>query len=336
MQYFDRIYGKVEIEDPLALEIIASAPFQRLKFIDTGGYRPLYVNPEQRFQPFECSRYRHSIGVYLLLKKYNAPREEQIAGLLHDTSHHAFSHCSEYALEDSNGSQDLQDRNHDKYVKSTVIPKIIKKYGVALEYILNEKNFPLLETKLPDICADRIEYSMADIVKFREINRLKAKNLFKKLKAIEGRWIFDDFESAKQFAKYFKLMNEKYYASFSSGAMFSIVGDYLRYALKMSYITEDDFWKTDKEVIKIINKYLSKDEKLSKLWRLMNGNIPVTENIKLFNRRILMKSRAVDPLFITENGAIIKVSDRDPKWGEIVKRELKPKEYFVKYGIDLG
>jgi len=335
MKYFDRIYGKVEIDDPLALEIIASAPFQRLKYIDTGGYRPLYINPKQKFRPLECSRYNHSVGVYLLLKKYDAPREDQIAGLLHDISHHAFSHCSEYALEESIGAQDLQDRNHDNFVKKSIIPKILKKYNISLSYIMDEQNFPLSETKLPDICADRIDYSMRDIVKLKEISTWEGRDLFKKLKAIKGRWIFDDFESAKRFADYFALMNDKYYASFGSGAMFSIIGDYLKYALEKGYIREADFWKTDKEVIKIVNKYLHKDLKLSKLWRIMNGKANFSDDKNNYDRRLLMKSRVVDPLFIAENGDIIKVSDRDPKWGEIVKRELKPKEYFVKYGVDL-
>ena len=72
-----------------------------------------------------------------MLKKYGAPLEEQIAGLIHDVSHSAFSHCIDYALEGgSEKEQNHQDKLFDEFVRKTEIPGIIKKYGFDLEYIL--------------------------------------------------------------------------------------------------------------------------------------------------------------------------------------------------------
>ena len=90
MKYLDQVYGENEINEPVILEIIASPEMQRLKGVDQAGYFEPY------FPGVQHTRFEHSMGVYLLLKKYGAPLEEQIAGLIHDISHPAFSHAGDY------------------------------------------------------------------------------------------------------------------------------------------------------------------------------------------------------------------------------------------------
>jgi len=89
----DRIFGKISITEPVLIELIKSKPLQRLKAIDQSGYY------EPWFPGTKHSRFEHSVGVCWLLKKYGAPIEEQIAGLIHDVSHTAFSHTSDYIFD---------------------------------------------------------------------------------------------------------------------------------------------------------------------------------------------------------------------------------------------
>jgi hypothetical protein len=71
------------------------------------------------------------MGVYLLLKNYGAPIEEQIAGLIHDASHSAFSHCVDYVLAaGSESEQSHQDNVFDEFVRRSEIPSILKKYSI--------------------------------------------------------------------------------------------------------------------------------------------------------------------------------------------------------------
>ena len=46
------------------------------------------------------------------------------------------------------------------YILSSDLPIIFKKYHLDIKFLLDEKNFPLKEKDLPDLCADRIDYTL--------------------------------------------------------------------------------------------------------------------------------------------------------------------------------
>ena len=323
MKYTDRVYGEVKISEPVLLEIIESPTLQRLKDIDQAGYQEPY------FPGTQHSRFEHSTGVCLLLKKYSAPIEEQIAGLIHDVSHSAFSHCIDYVLNvGSEKEHDHQDNVFDDYVQKSEIPAILKKYNFDLDYVLDDKNFPLKEKDLPYLCADRIDYSLRTALVFGEIET--ARYFLDNLTAENGDWIFKDFESAKQYAKLFLKMNMGYYAGLSSAVMFRTVGDYLRHALMKGYISETDLYTTDKIVLSKIEIYHKIDEKLSLLFDRMNNKIGFKNDPNNFDSEVFCKSRVIDPL-CRHNGEIKRFSQIEPSWSIILKEESKPKHYFIKF-----
>ncbi|OGZ37561.1 MAG: hypothetical protein A3E90_00300 [Candidatus Portnoybacteria bacterium RIFCSPHIGHO2_12_FULL_40_11] len=331
MKYVDRVYGEFKIKEPIILELIESTPLRRLKEIDQAGYRPLWVKPEADAGEYDHSRFAHSVGVYLLLRKYGAPLDEQIAGLIHDVSHSAFSHCIDYVLDSgSEKEQNHQDNLFNSYVKKTEIPEIIKKYGFDLDYILDDKNFPLKEKNLPDLCADRIDYSLKTAVIFGELDDKTKKYLLDNLTTENNNWVFKDFKSAKKYAELFLKLNTDYYAGPASAIMFRTVGDCLRYALQKGYISENDLYTTDKLVTGKIEGFLNKDEKLNLLFDRMNNEVKIINDPNNYDASVFCKSRVVDPLF-RQSQEIKRVSEVDPSWNNIVKRELKPKQYFLKF-----
>ena len=322
MVYNDKIYGKFKITEPVILELIKSPAMQRLKKINQYGYIGSYL-PEAKNNRFE-----HSMGVFCLLRKYGAPLEEQISGLIHDASHSAFSHCIDYALEGKTAHQQThQDDIFDAYIKKTEIPKILKKHKIDLRYILNDKNFPLKENDLPDICADRIDYLLRDSYCFKAATKDKIIYFLSNLEVKNGRWFFRNYQSAERFTKLYFEMNRKYYSGLPTALMFRTVGDYLKCALEKKYINGKDLYKTDKEVLQKIGKHIKKDEKLNILWKRMNKKIryKLGKGIK-----ISCKSRAIDPFFL-KSGKLFKISDINRKWKGIVEKESKPKEYFIKF-----
>ena len=91
----DILYGQAEIDQPVLIELLKAPELQRLQQVGMGGYYPgsPYASGHRDY-----TRHRHSVGVMLLLRRFNAPLEEQIAGLIHDVSHSAFSHTIDYIL----------------------------------------------------------------------------------------------------------------------------------------------------------------------------------------------------------------------------------------------
>jgi len=331
MKYKDKVYGEFEIKEPIVLELINSPSLQRLKDIDQVGYRPLWLKPDAQVSDYDHSRFAHSLGVYLLLQKYKAPFEEKIAGLIHDVSHSAFSHCIDYVLESGSPQKhSYQDTVFGDFVRQTEIPKIIKKYGFDLEYILDEKNFPLKERSLPDLCADRLDYSLRTAVLFGELNGKDKRCLLKNLTVKNNYWVFKNFKSAKKYAELFLKLNKIYYASFASAVMFRTVGDCLKYALQKQYVSEDDLYTTDKIVLEKVKKFLSKDKRLKLFWERMNKKIKVSNNPDNYDVQVFCKSRVVDPLFLSDE-KLKRVSEIEKNWGDIIRQELKPKKYFLKF-----
>lgn len=331
MKYNDRVYGECEIAEPVILELISSSALQRLKDIDLAGYRPLWVKPDANTGEYDYSRFAHSLGVYLLLRKYGAPPEEQIAGLIHDVSHSAFSHCIDYVLDSgSEKEHNHQDNLFNSFIRKTEIPKIIEKYGFDLEYILDDKNFPLKEKDLPDLCADRIDNFLRIAIIFGELKNKDKKYLLGNLITEDNNWVFKNFESAKRCAELVFKLNKEYCAGFPSALMFRTVGDCVKHALQKKYISENDLYTTDKMVLEKVKRFLDKDKRLKLLWERMNGKVKIINNPNNFDAQVFCKSRVVDPLF-EDNGRPDRLSDADSNWKDIIRRELKPKQYFLKF-----
>ncbi len=325
MHYEDKVYGKTEITEPVILELINCSTLQRLKEIDQIGYF------EPHFPGTAHSRFEHSVGVFLLLDKYKAPIEERIAGLIHDVSHSAFSHCIDYVLDiGSEKEHNHQDNIFDEFVRKSEIPEILKKHNFDVDYILDENNFPLKEKNLPDICADRIDYSLRTAVIFKELKQKDAQEILDNLIVENNNWVFKNIEFARKYAELFLKLNTKYYAGILSAVMFRTVGDYLRYALAKDYIEQSDLYSTDKQVLSKIAKHHEQDDNLKLLFDRMNNKVGFKNNPNQYDAQVYCKSRVIDPLY-KAGKEIKRISETDKSWKVVLDKEMKPKSYFLKF-----
>jgi len=323
--YSDRVYGQQEITEPIILELLSSPTLTRLKGVDQYGYFETY------FSGTASSRFDHSVGVYLLLKQYGAPLAEQIAGLIHDVSHTVFSHCIDYALVGGNQKeQSYQDNSFASFLKGTELPSIMKKYNFDLDYILDDKNFPLKEATLPDLCADRIDYSLRDALKFIGLASLEVQAILNSLMVENGRWLFQTRAAAQKYAQLFLNLNQNYYCGLTSAIVMHSVGDYLKYALEKKYILPPDLYTTDQAVLKKIAEFFKTDAHLRLLFNRFGSKVAVKNDPASYDFQVFCKSRIVDPLF--QDGAKVRrLSEADSDWQKTVRAELKPKEYFLKF-----
>ena len=325
MRYKDPVYGTVDIVEDVICEIIMSEDFQRLRGVDQAGYF-------ETFFPGTChSRFEHSVGCCILLKMFGASIEEQIAGLIHDVSHSAFSHTADYVFaQGRGGDQNYQDDIFLDFVHHTKIPSIIEKNGFDPVYVLDSENFPLQETQLPDLCADRIDYALRGLVHYRAYDRARVQYFIQHLCVQDARWAFDAYHVARAFAQEFKVLNDVYYSNKETAAMFHRTSQWLLHAVHRGYIDATDLYARDKIVIDRINEHLKHDRDMCLFWQQMND-----PHIKMGKKNdpdvidMIVKSRVIDPLFY-EGARMYRVSDRDPVWGPIVQTDMQPKHHYLK------
>lgn len=320
----DHVYGDIRITDRLVTKILKSPTLQRLKGVNQWGYtKPFYGK-------INVNRFDHSVGVYLLLTRYNAPYNEQIAGLIHDISHSAFSHTIDFLVKESSPtSMDHQDNIMRTFLQKSELNNLFSDNNIDTELILNHNNFPLLEKPQPKLCADRIDYLLRDALTLKEIDRNNVKEFLANLVVKNNNWAFLNAKIALKFAKLMQLMNRKYYASFhKSAVMHHLAAEYLRMALKKGYITMEDVYSNDNHVLRLIAKYHKSDAEIKSRFTLMN-NPRIFENKNCNDSiRVKIKSRAIDPLFIS-SGGLAKLSTYDAKWKQTVINELKPVVYYI-------
>ncbi|RZK97798.1 MAG: HD domain-containing protein, partial [Hymenobacter sp.] len=107
------------------------------------------------------TRLEHSTEVMLLLRRLGASELEQVAGLLHDVSHTAFSHVVDYVL--GNAAEDYHEQILEQVVATSGLVPVLHCYGYHVTDVLSA-TFPLLEQPLPRLCADRLDYTLRDLL----------------------------------------------------------------------------------------------------------------------------------------------------------------------------
>lgn len=295
MHYTDRIYGTFNIDEPVIEDLILSKPLQRLKEVNQYG-ASFY-----RFPHLSTTRFEHSVGVYYILYRLGAPVLEQIAGLLHDAPHTAFSHVSDIVFEDA--SQTFHEKFHERIIFESEIPQVLKKNSFSVWSLLNKKNFRLAERDLPDLCADRIDYFFRDCVTDKQLSLDDAKKMLDDMTVFEGDVAFRTEATAHQFAVTYRGANEKLWAHPLQSALYYLLASAMKLALEEGIITFNDLFTTDKEVYeKMMN---SGNEEIMKYLHDME-HIVIEENAEQYDYHITPKIRLVDPYVLVADGDVQK------------------------------
>ena len=329
MKYTDEIYGEVEIDEPVILEIMNSPFFERLKGISNGGYNFEKLVIDRKTHQY--NRFSHSVGCYILVKKFGASLEEKIAALIHDISHTVFSHCIDYALSSMPEKSAFQDNEFINYINKTDIPSILKKYNFDIDYVLDQRNFSLQERDTPALCADRIDNNLRLMILDLGYDLDRVNYFLDNLIVANNVLAFKNKEVAREFIKDFMRISEGYIAGKPTAIMFFTNSNYIKYSLDKKYIEYDDLFTTEKFVIEKINKNIENDKNLEYLWEEMNSSfLSFSFDEKDYDRKMVCKSPTIDPLFIDGN-TLRKISEIDQQYKEELEINRKPKVYFVKY-----
>ena len=305
----DPVYGREEITDASVIAIINTPEFQRLKSINQYGVGE-HMTPRM-----PTTRYEHSIGVYLLLRRLGAGFEEQIAGLLHDISHTAFSHVIDFFLGE-NTTQEFHHNHFEGMLEGSAINQILANEGFSVKGIIGHERFKLLEDEGKGLCADRIDYSLRDGLVFGVLDKKDVGRIVGSFAVKDGRIVMNDKESAKLFAFGYLNTSKGYWTNPLFGGSYEVLCSALRIAFEKGAVSEEDFFLTDNEVISKMR--MMNDEKVDHY--LDNVDWANLEECGLGDAefKVLLKVRYVDPLFI-DGDRVIPYSDADPAFREDIK-----------------
>jgi HD superfamily phosphohydrolase len=290
MRWMDRVYGDVAIEHPGILALISCPTFQRLQGI-------LQAGPSALAFPFKSvTRFEHSLGVYVLLRRLGADRREQVAGLLHDISHTAFSHAVDFII--SSVEQDHHEQLKPLMLDRPDIAKALAGLGYAPSEFYDDSIYLLLERPLPWLCADRLDYFLRDGLTCGAVSPAAAERILSRLAVKDSLIVLTDVDVAREAVRLFQVMNRDWWASDTEAFIYNEFADAVREALNRGILhpddlmTEDDLvlGKLDAADIPPINRKLDAIRHFRP--ELLNGYTP----------RVVPKERWLDPPVLVDHG----------------------------------
>ncbi len=307
----DAIYGKFTIGEPVLLDLIQSQPVQRLKKIAQFGI------PDKYYHLRNYPRYDHCIGVMLLLRSLNASEEEQIAGLLHDVSHTAFSHVIDWVVGDGK-TEEYQNQQHTDFVQNSELSKILKRNKYDPKRLADYHHFTLLEQDIPHLCADRVDYSL------REFPLSVARICYYNLIVYNKKVVFKNKKSALFFAQHFLKKQHTHWGGFEAVTRYRYFANALRLALDEHIIDFNDFWQYDDYVIqKLIH---SKNNKIKSILHLLEQ--PSLTHLPISSSVVYKKFRYVDPEFL-DNQTVYKLSSVDSSFRKALDKARELNEQGI-------
>lgn len=288
MKYIDKIYGEHEFSGVIE-EIIQTNIFQRLKKIHQGGSIFL-VNPQ-----INHTRFEHSIGVMLIIKKLGGSIEEQIAGLLHDISHTAFSHLIDYVL-DVEG-EDYHERRYVDVLKDNELNAVFEKYQLKGTVFIDIEKFKLLEYPLPYLSADRIDYTLRDMFQIGQVSLKEISWFINGLDSLDNRIVLKSKAYGEWFQEKYNFLTTEYFEGEENIEINVIMKKIIKYCLGNGVIQEKDFFEDDFSLI----------DKINQKYNLMQW-IDKIRGGELENNKLTTKKRIVDPEIIV-NDQILPLSE---------------------------
>ncbi|MBG9683912.1 HD domain-containing protein [Bacillus mycoides] len=297
MIILDVIYGEFKVDKVLE-ELILSKPVQRLKGVHQAGAS--YLMNEK----WNVTRFDHSVGAMLLIKKLGGSVEEQIAGLLHDVSHTAFSHVIDYVFDNENES--YHEEIFSSVVKNSEIPAILSKHGYNYEDILlDDSKWTLLEKSAPELFADRVDYTLRDMFTYGYISLEEVHSFLEDLIEVDGKMVLQNIEIAEWFTKtYYKEVIDFFMKPMNIYGN-DMLAKTLKLALHKKIIHPDDFLLEDHELITKLR--LCKDQEVDALLRKVHPSIEVKEDRNEYDLHQKNKVRLIDPPLLRE-GEVVRSS----------------------------
>lgn len=298
----DAVYGMQVISEPALLDLLASPAVQRLKGIHQAGASYLVRSGR------DVSRFEHVVGAMILIRICGGSVEEQAAGLIHDVSHTAYSHVADQVFRRRN--EDYHELHFQRLVFDSNIPMILSNQRIAPASIFDVERWRLLEQPLPDLCADRIDYTLRDLVRIGTIDRADCACFVRALRVLDGCIVVAGIDEAIWFVERYADVVQGLYMNPLELYANDQMAKAIRTALDHGALSEDDLFGQDDDVLAKL--HAAKDPEISSILEGLTPDVQVVEDSCTYDLHVYSKARIVDPLVMLQPDHVVRCSEVSP------------------------
>ena len=213
---------------------------------------PLFRSMRERY-----TRYDHSMGTALLVWRFSKDPAQTLAAAFHDIATPCFAHVVDFMLGDYMKQERTESRTREMIGESGGIRSLLDEYGLGVEDVADYHRYPIADNDLPGLSADRLEYTLGNLLNYGRRNRDRISAYLENLKAGcneegEPELVFRDADTAADFA-FGALEMGKIYVSDEDRFAMEALAELLKDAVESKVIAMEDLWLTEAAVIRKLN-----------------------------------------------------------------------------------
>lgn len=260
-------YGIYHNEIPALLLDCANTPcMQRIKAVGMNcGCEYTAFARFSGLAPY--SRFDHSLGVALIVRHFTRDKKQAVAGLLHDVATPVFAHVVDFLHGDYMTQESTEDGTRAIIASDAALCAVLSENELSVDDVCDYHRYPIADNDSPRLSADRLEYTLGNLLNFRIRTSDEVRGYYHDLTVIqnedgEDELAFCTAEIAADFARA-ALVCSKIYVSDEDRYAMQMLSELLRFALSRKVLAEADLHATEPVVIA---KLLS-DPETASLWR---------------------------------------------------------------------
>ena len=248
-----------EIPDFIS-RITAAAAVQRLK--DIGMNCGCEYTGFSLFKGIaRYSRFDHSVGVGLIVWHFTQDKRQTVAALLHDIATPVFAHVIDFMNGDHERQESTESRTTEFIDLSEELQTCLASLGLTTDDVDDYHRFPIADNDTPRLSADRLEYSLGNIINYKVDSREKVEEWYNGLvvglneEGVEE-LMFRNYDVAKAFGMA-TLQTSRIYVADQDRYSMQMLALLVRRHIQRGILTIDDLYTGESSVI---GKLMDDDE----------------------------------------------------------------------------
>ena len=306
-------------DDPEIISDLINTPdMQRLSDVGMHCGCEYTCLPRYKRERHPYNRLIHSIGVSRIVRRFTPDVSQAVAGLLHDIATPVFSHAIDFMNNDHLAQESTEGETHSFISNSANIMTLLDKHHICPEDVSDYHIYPIADNDTPGLSADRLEYTLGNgyLISGYELSEIR--DMFNNLTVTENErgvpeLCFQSVDTARAFS-HMAMINSRFYVSDEERFAMQKLAEIMRSAIKSGVLTPEDLHTTESAVIaRLKNNRVMRDawDSYSNISAVSISPGPLCDRYCV---NVSAKKRFIDPLVMSENGAIrVSVVDAEVK-----------------------